>query len=897
MIVKKEIRKLKFRVFSPERVRQIAVCTVEVPDTYNEDGLPIKNGLMDLRMGVIDPGLRCKTCGGKIKTCKGHFGKIELIRPVIHVGYAKKVYQILAITCRKCGRILLTDDEISKYREKVKQMSFVYGSMVEREAFQKARNKKVCPHCNERQGEIKWEKPYYYFEDRRRLWPTEIRNRFELVLNSDLFLMGLDPESARPEWFILQVLPVAPVTVRPSITLESGDRSEDDLTHKLGDIVRINQRLYENIEGGAPQLSIEDTWDLLQYHIATYFDNEITGIPPARHRSGRPLKTITQRLKGKEGRFRHNLSGKRVNFSARTPISPDPNLSLNEVGVPEEIAQELTVPEKVTSFNRQWLVKLIKRAPKYPCARYVLKKDNRRIRILEENKDLIIEGLEEGDVVERQLSDGDFVIFNRQPSLHRMSMMGHRAKVLPYKTFRINTTVTTPYNADFDGDEMNLHVPQNPEAAAEVRELMDAKKSIISTRYGGPIIGGKHDHVSGMFLLTRDGMTLTREEAAILIGKAKLEKYGEKLDWKKNSFTGKEIFSILLPEDFSITYRNKLKKYLSVIPESDKALRRKIEKQTNVKIENGRLLSGVIDSDGVAGVLLHKIVSRYGNEAGRNFIDTTARLGAAAITMFGFTSSIVDSDLPETALREIEKNLNSAVKEVRQLIERFEKNQLELIPGKTAQESLENYIMGILGKSRDKSGEIAGRYLGLENHAVVMARSGARGSMLNLTQICGSVGQQAVRGERIKRGFLNRTTSHFKQGELTPESRGFVRNSFKKGLTPTEYFFHAMGGREGLVDTAIRTARSGYLQRRLINALQDLIVHNNYTVRDSGGVIVQFLYGEDGADVSKTYNGEIPILEGVVEGEVSETRETEHEKREEFDDEVGMIDYEEFSGE
>lgn len=893
MIARKEIAKLKFSVFSPEKIRQVAVATVEVPDTYNEDGLPIKNGLMDLRMGVIDPGLRCKTCAGKIKECKGHFGKIELIRPVVHVGYSKKVYQILTTTCRKCSRLLLTDEEISQYREKVKQMSFVYGSIVEREAFQKARVKKVCPHCNERQGEIKWEKPYYYFEDRRRLWPTEIRSRFELILNSDLFLLGLDPASARPEWFVLQVLPVSPITVRPSITLETGDRSEDDLTHKLGDIVRINQRLYENIEGGAPQLSIEDTWDLLQYHIATYFDNEITGIPPARHRSGRPLKTITQRLKGKEGRFRHNLSGKRVNFSARTPISPDAVLSLNEVGIPVEIASELTVPERVTKFNKEKLVKLINNTPEYPSVKYVFKGENRRLRVMAENKDVVIENLEDGDVVERQLIDGDFVIFNRQPSLHRMSMMGHRAKILPYKTFRINTTITTPYNADFDGDEMNLHVPQNPEALSEVQELMDAKNSIISTRYGGPIIGGKHDHVSGMFLLTRDGIELSREEASLLIGKAKLEDYEDRLDWSKKKFSGKELFSIILPKDLDLSYKNKLRKYLAMIPDEEKELRDKIEVQANVRIEKGLLKSGVIDAEGVGGVLLHKIVSKYGNEVGRHFIDASARLGSNAITFFGFTSSIGDSDLPKEARSEIEKNLNDAVKEVGRLIDKYKKNELEPIPGKTAEESLENYIMGILGQSRDKSGEIAGKYLGLDNHAVVMARSGARGSMLNLTQICGSVGQQAVRGERISRGFVNRTTSHFKKGELTPESRGFVKNSFKTGLTPTEYFFHAMGGREGLVDTAIRTARSGYLQRRLINALQDLIVHKDLTVKDSGGVIVQFKYGEDGIDVSKTYNGDVPIFDG----DVLEAKLVEHEKQEEFDDEVGMIDYEEFGSE
>ena len=886
MIVRKEIKKIKFSVFSPEKVRKLSVCTVEVPDTYNEDGLPIKNGLMDLRMGVIDPGLRCKSCGGKIKRCKGHFGKIELVRPVVHVGYNKKIYQVLASTCGKCGRILLTEDEIANHRKKIEQLGFVYSpTSLARDAFQKARGKRTCPHCKEKQGDIKWEAPYYYFENKERLWPTEIKDRFQRVLDSDLFLLGMNPESARPEWFILQVLPVAPITIRPSITLENGDRSEDDLTHKLGDIVRINQRLYENIEGGAPQLSVEDTWDLLQYHVATYFDNEITGIPPARHRSGRPLKTISQRLKGKEGRFRYNLSGKRVNYSARAPICPDPNLSLNEVGVPYEVAEELTSPVSLTERNEKELLKLIKNYPEYPCAKYVIKKNGRRLRILEENKDLIIEGLSVGDQVERQLIDGDYVIFNRQPSLHRMSMMGHRIRVLPYKTLRINATVTTPYNADFDGDEMNLHVPQNEEAMSEVRNLMDVKNCIISVRHGSPIVGGKHDHVSGVFMLTRKNVTLNKDQVSILLGNAKLEEYERNIQFKDGGVvSGKDIFSLLLPEDLNLTYKNKLYKK----GEDEKKLK---GREYLVNIKNGRLIKGVADAYAVSGILLHKIAANYGNDRALRFIDESARLGVAAITFFGFTSAIDDSDLKKKALDEISANLDTSVKEVKKLIKKYNNKELEPIAGKSAKDSLENYIMGILGESRDKSGHIADQHLGLDNQAVVMARSGARGSLLNLTQMCGSVGQQAVRGERVNKGFQGRTTSHFKKGELTPESKGFVRSSFKSGLSPTEYFFHSMGGREGLVDTAIRTARSGYLQRRLINALQDLVVVDDVSVRNAAGTIVQFKYGEDGVDVSKTYDGDVQMFEEEVK-EIDE--DLAPEMREEFGDEVDMIDYEEF---
>jgi DNA-directed RNA polymerase subunit A' len=264
------------------------------------------------------------------------------------------------------------------------------------------------------------------------------------------------------------VLPVPPVTVRPSITLESGVRSEDDLSHKLIDIIRINQRLRENLDAGAPQLIVEDLWELLQYHCTTYFDNGVSGIPPARHRSGRALRTLAQRLKGKEGRFRSNLSGKRVDFSARTVISPDPNLSMNEVGVPEQIARILTIPERVTEWNIDEMKELVVRGPdRHPGANYLIRGDGRRVDLrFVKDRTIIADTIEKdaGFIVERHLSNGDIVLFNRQPSLHRMSIMAHEVRVMPYRTFRLSLYVCPPYNADFDGDEMNLHVPQSEES-------------------------------------------------------------------------------------------------------------------------------------------------------------------------------------------------------------------------------------------------------------------------------------------------------------------------------------------------------------------------------------------------------------------------------------------------
>ena len=664
---------------------------------------------------------------------------------------------------------------------------------------------------------------------------------------------------------ILTVLPVPPVTTRPSVTLQSGERSEDDLTHKLVDVIRINQRLQENRDAGAPQLIVEDLWELLQYHITTYLDNQTSGIPPARHRSGRPLKTLAQRLKGKEGRFRSNLSGKRVNFSARTVISPDPNLSINEVGVPRKIAEELTVPVRVTIHNIEWCKKLI--TEKYSKltspdeyiagVNYVIKESEgmkRRIKVTEKNSETVAEKLEIGSIIERQLMENDLALFNRQPSLHRMSMMAHRVKVVPNKTFRFNLCVCPPYNADFDGDEMNLHILQGEEAKAEAEILMKVQENILSPRFGGAIIGGIHDIISGTFLLTNKKRKIPISDASQILGATGFEGkiLKTQIENGKKYITGEDIFSTLLPDDLNLEYKSK------TCLNCDNCTAPDCPHNAYIIIKKGILKQGTIDENSIGafkGKILDRIIRDHGMDAGREFIDNVTKLGIAVITLFGFTTSIDDEDIPDEARRQIEEGLDKAMKKIRNLVKAYENDELESLPGRSLKETLEMEIMRVTGRARDLAGEIAGKHLGLENSAVIMAKSGARGSMLNLSQMSGCVGQQAVRGERIHRGYQNRTLPHFKKGDLGASAKGFVASNYKKGLSPTEYFFHSMGGREGLVDTAVRTSRSGYMQRRLINALEDVKVENDGTVRHAGGQIIQFKYGEDGIDPTRSLAG------------------------------------------
>ena len=300
--------------------------------------------------------------------------------------------------------------------------------------------------------------------------------------------MGLNPQWCRPEYLICTVLPVSPPAVRPSVRESSGtQRMDDDLTHKLCDILKTNKSLSLRINEGSDQRVIDDWTKLLQWNVATLVDNEIPGIPQAVHRSQRPIKSIIQRLKGKEGRIRSNLMGKRVDFSARSVITPDPNISIDELGVPMPIAMNLTFPEKVTKYNIEYCKTLIRNGhKKYPGVNtYVENKTGNKIHLLlfeQETLDELAGKISAGDVLNRHLINGDIVLFNRQPSLHRMSMMGHRVRVMKGSTFRLNVSATTPYNADFDGDEMNMHVPQSITSVCELKNLVSVKYQIISPR-------------------------------------------------------------------------------------------------------------------------------------------------------------------------------------------------------------------------------------------------------------------------------------------------------------------------------------------------------------------------------------------------------------------------------
>ncbi|KAF2853474.1 DNA-directed RNA polymeras-like protein ii largest subunit [Plenodomus tracheiphilus IPT5] len=870
------IKEIQFGLLSPEEIKAMSVVHIMYPETMDEQKQkPRDQGLNDPRLGTIDRMYSCATCKEDIQVCPGHFGHIELATPVFHVGFVVKIKKILETVCHNCGLILadfnrpewaaaIRTKDAKKRFEKIWRLSKIRTTCEQSSAEEDPKKPQKIPHggCGSdvpdtiRKEGLKLTATYKSKKkddddgtgDRKEtITPQLALNIFKLLSDNTLQLLGLNADYARPEWMILTVLPVPPPPVRPSISVDGtgqGMRGEDDLTYKLGDIIRANGRVQECIQEGSPQHVLNEFEALVQYHVATYMDNDANGVPQAMQKSGRPLKTIRGRLKGKEGRLRGNLMGKRVDFSARTVITGDPNLSLDQVGVPRSIARTLTYPEVVTKFNISKLTALVRNGPnQHPGANYVIKADGVRLD-LKHNKNLDDLRLQYGWKVERHIDDDDVIIFNRQPSLHKESMMGHRVKVMPYSTFRLNLSVTSPYNADFDGDEMNLHVPQSDETRAEVQNLCMVPKQIVSPQKNQPLMGIVQDTLLGVYKMSRRDNFLPLEQVMNILMWVP--------DWDgivpepailkpRPLWSGKQIISMTIAKEVNIVRTDKESK-----PEPYNDLR-----DTSLLIMGGELILGAVTKKIVgatAGGIIHIIFNEISSDAAVKFFNACQRVVNWWLLYHGFSFGVGDTIPDPATAAAIAEAIQKSKSEVEEVIVLATKNLLEPLPGMTIRGTFESKVQKFLNEGREGGGTAAQGSLKDFNNVVQTVVSGSKGSTVNISQMVALVGQQAVEGQRIPYGFKYRTLPHFTKDDYSPQSRGFVENSYLRGLTPSEFFFHAMAGREGLIDTAVKTAETGYIQRRLVKALEDVMVKYDGTVRNSMGDIVEFIYGEDGLD-------------------------------------------------
>lgn len=711
--------------------------------------------------------------------------------------------------------------------------------------------------------------------------PLRVLNLFRRITANDCELLGMNPDAARPEALIWQYVPAPPVSIRPSVAQE-GASTEDDITNKLGDIIQISSIIRAGIDKGQPVQTIMEQWDYLQIQVAMYINADVPNLQQAGF--GKPIRGFCQRLKGKQGRFRGNLSGKRVDFSSRTVISPDANLSIEEICVPDRVAVTMTYPERVTQYNIAKLRMCVKRGKKHPGANAVVKKSNKRRLNLavfyktgKERLDQIAEQLQIGDVVERHLEDGDIVLFNRQPSLHKLSIMSHRAKVREWRTFRLNECVCTPYNADFDGDEMNMHLPQTEEARTEAIELMGVKHNICTPKDGTPIIAATQDFITAAYLLSNKDRFYDRKTFAQIcnymfhadaVRDPVKKRYSDEVSERQGFldidlpeptvykperlWTGKQVFNVLMrPSRKSKVLVNMdaaCKEYRATPGQAPDLS----ETDTWLCIRNSEVMCGVMDKatlgSGKKGSIFYVILRDFGPDCAVNAMNRLSRLSARWLANEGFSIGINDVYPGQILEQEKQVLVEKSYAKCDDIIQQYNKGTLRRDAGCDEEKTMENKISGELSSVRAAAGAICFANLSPWNSAVIMAKSGSKGSNINVSQMVAGVGQQMIGGARVADGFQDRTLPHFPKAARQPPAKGFVRNSFFSGLTPTEFIFHAMSGREGLVDTAVKTAETGYMSRRLMKSLEDLSAQYDNTVRNGSSGVVQFQFGDDHLD-------------------------------------------------
>jgi len=862
---------IQFSILSPEEIVNGSVVEIVSRDTYNGN-LPAIGGIFDPRMGVLEGNILCPTDGLNNIQTPGYFGHIHLARPVFYIQFLNTIQKILKCVCFKCSKLLISKEKhnfvMSMANEQRWKYVFNLSSKIRR-CGEDIINGCGClqPYKIRKEGlatiYADW-KTVGNAEDGEKsgqdisikITPEMTIKIFKRISDEDINFMGFSSVWSRPEWMVCQVLAVPPPAVRPSVKHDAQQRSEDDLSYILINIIKTNKTLQEKIQNNAPENIIDDWTIILQYYIASQIDNKMPGAMPVQQRSGRPLKSLKDRLNGKSGRMRSNLMAKRVDFSARSVITADPNISIKELGIPMKIAKNITKPITVNERNIRFLYQLVANGPDvYPGAKILQRKTGENITLKYDDRKSIV--LNYGDIVHRHIMDGDMVIFNRQPTLHRMSMMGHVARVMKQgDTFRMNVADTKPYNADFDGDEMNLHMPQDLESESELKMLAAVSQQIISPANNAPIIGIYQDSMVGSYLFTGKDVMFDKLTAMnLLMGCSTVDV--QEIYKIPRAVSNFQILSQIMPQ-FTTKIKNK----------QFKDAEDNYDSNNIIQIDNGKYIRGQLDKGALGSStkgLIHRVCNDFGNNQCATFIDNLQSIITDYMCLSGFSVGISDLYSNMQTKEKIITKIAEKKREVADIIQQTQLGIFENTSGKPNNEEFETKVNNILNKASSEAGNIGLENLNKSNRFVIMVNAGSKGSELNIAQMICCLGQQNVDGKRIPYGFEHRTLPHYTKYDDSPNARGFVESSYISGLSPQELFFHAMGGRVGLIDTAVKTSTTGYIQRRLIKSMEDLMVRYDGTVRTSKNFIVQFSYGDDGIDTIKVENQELRLMDMSIQ--------------------------------
>lgn len=863
------IKNIELLVVSNDDVKKYSVIKgqgdiygINKPESYNEY-IPVKNGLMDSRLGTCDHFMNCTTCGQNQENCPGHFGHVELVEPVYHFNYLEKLKYVLKCICLSCNNILIKVD--AELEEKLNNKTNEQRFNIIKNLCKKASN---CNNCGAPVPKItrlttlnsitkfiieKTVKKSFVDETtgdtkdtdeiiQEEYGPYDCYRELRNVPDKVYELMGFRSKKFKPYDFIATRYPVAPVCIRPTnrTDLVSSTTMENSLTVQLSNIVDYNEKIRVAKQKNN---DITDFATCLQLNVSCYYNNKAKALPSTEFKNtNKNTQSISERIKEKKGRFRNNLSGKRVEFSARSVLTPDPYIDIDEVGIPLKVAMNFTIPEEVTLKNLKKLTKLVRNGNNiYPGANRVVRKimnsfGEEQVQTLElkYNKNNI--NLKEGDVVLRHAVDGDYVLFNRQPTLHKPSMMAHKIKVLDgVDTFRINISVTDPYNADCDGDEMNIHLAQSVQARNELKRIANVRYNIIGVKHSAPIIACKHDDVIGSYLLSKYGNVNYNIACNMLSRLYTTKKYSIK---KTNKLiNGNELFSYIIPDGINIVEKNDFGKFI---------------------VKDGIIKEGVLNKSFVSMTsqsIVNYIWDKLGGNKTNDFINDAHRLAIDFLNYFGSTIGFGDCYVEKEMEVKIDNFVQTKINEMNVYITEMENDTNDVSP-----ETIENKIKGDLQIINSETEGILKKYLNDDNNLYKFMSSGSKGKISNLSQMMGSLGQIVLDGVRFKRSVNNRSLVCFHEYDDTPDARGFIRNNFFKGLNGIEFFYHSATAREGLINTALKTGKTGYIQRRMIKALEDLKVHYDGTVRNLNNVIIQNNYGTNSIDLTKQTEIKLPFV-------------------------------------
>ena len=864
---KDSISALDFSVMSPEDIERMSVLKVDQSSLYTKGDMK-PGGLLDTALGTLDRRVRCRTCNQDCRQCPGHVGSLQLPVPVYHMSYMDAIIKVLRMVCFFCNRLcapvvhvndtVRANHQVSKHR---------FASQLAA-----CKSQKTCCHCsaplpeysrNENQTTIGlcWKKAEFASAEEA-AFATADFNVFTVysILNGipdeDARSIGFDVKLCHPRNFIIWSLLVPSLAIRPSVMLSEGSRKrgQDDLTSRLQEIVKARNDLLAIWNNMAPpehatvrtevpcnglrNEQLWSAWSKMQVDIAMYMN---TGFRLKKITNGRGAnKSVMDKLKGKDGRIRGNLMGKRVDHCARTVITPDPNIDIDEVGVPRQIALKLTIGERVNMINIKDLTERVRVGDAIGGAATIITDEGSVYELKYcKNRENIV--LRYGWVVERYLRDGDYVMFNRQPSLHRNSIMGHKVRLMYSHTFRLNLSCSNPYNADFDGDEMNLHVPQNPTVRSEVRHVMSVARQLISPKANKPVMGVVQDSMLGAHLMSLlDTFVNRRQFTRIAMSVSSLvtslahpvQIPPPAIAWPRPMWTGKQVLQMVLPH---ITMG---------MPGEDGVCSLDA---TTVVLCRGEFVSGVLTKDNLGAVsngIVQRAVGQVGSEETARFLGDIQRVTNQFLLDYGFSVGIGDCVVPAQCEADMRCNLQSTMAHVDAIYQ--ETLPKYSAPCETPLDLIEATVSNIASKVMMQVGGNIKSIMTHTNALVAMITSGSKGNVINLAQIMGCVGQNCVNGARIlPPSGSNRVLSCYVNGDHSLSGSGFVSNSYVLGLHPDEYFFHAMGGREGLVDTAVKTAVTGYLQRRMIKSGESKSVAIDGSVREPNGSVVEFVYGGD----------------------------------------------------